>query len=129
MCGMAGIFATPNKDQNQSAQEAKSLRVPLERMVRHLNHRGPDACGVEMIQEGANALALGHTRLAIIDLSAAGNQPMQDAQSGNWITLNGEIYNFRELRERLSTSHEPWRSASDTEVVLRAYRRGGRACV
>ena len=129
MCGIVGIFATPNQTQNKTAQDAESLRAPLDRMVRNLDHRGPDASGVEIIQQGSHAIGFGHTRLAIIDLSAAGNQPMQDPATGNWITFNGEIYNFRELRARLDTKEEQWRSASDTEVVLRAYRTWGRDCL
>ena len=72
---------------------------------------------------------MGHTRLAILDLSAAGHQPMRDARNGNWIAFNGEIYNFRELRERLDADPESWRSESDTEVILRAYERWGKDCL
>jgi asparagine synthase (glutamine-hydrolysing) len=106
-----------------------ALRSPLERMVERLRHRGPDDSGIQVIQEGSNVLALGHTRLAIIDLSPAGHQPMQDPRTGNWITFNGEIYNFREVRERLDSNPDAWRSESDTEVILRAYERWGKDCL
>jgi asparagine synthase (glutamine-hydrolysing) len=67
-------------------------------------------------------VVLGNTRLAIIDTSAAGHQPMHDPETGNWITYNGETYNFKELRRELGGE---WASNTDTEVVLRAYRRWG----
>jgi asparagine synthase (glutamine-hydrolysing) len=81
-------------------------------------HRGPDDQGV--VQCGN--VVLGNTRLAIIDTSAAGHQPMHDPETGNWITYNGETYNFKELRRELGGE---WASNTDTEVVLRAYRRWG----
>ena len=83
-------------------------------------HRGPDDQGV--VRCGAGVV-LGNTRLAIIDTSAAGHQPMRDPVTGNWITYNGETYNFRELRRELDG--EAWGSNTDTEVVLRAYRKWG----
>jgi asparagine synthase (glutamine-hydrolysing) len=70
-----------------------------------------------------------HTRLAIIDLSEAGAQPMRDPATGNVITFNGEIYNFRSLRDELTEPDEPWQSHSDTEVILRAWRRWGLDCL
>ena len=90
------------------------------RMNHAQKHRGPDDQGV------ANCtprVILGNTRLAIIDTSNAGHQPMNDPQTGNWITYNGETYNFKDLRHELD--HEPWSSNTDTEVVLRAYRHWG----
>jgi len=70
-------------------------------------------------------VGLGNTRLAIIDLSRAGHQPMHDAEAQLTITYNGEIYNFRELRAEIGDAFGPWRSNTDTEVVLRAYRKWG----
>jgi asparagine synthase (glutamine-hydrolysing) len=70
-------------------------------------------------------LCLGNTRLAIIDKSTAGHQPMLEAASGNWITYNGETYNFGELRREIGDEFGPWYSRTDTEVVLRAYRKWG----
>jgi len=103
----------------------------MSRMNTALHHRGPDDYGVANVQVPASApehsinLSLGNTRLAIIDLSAAGHQPMHDPDTGNWITYNGETYNYRQLRSELGDEFGPWRSNSDTEVVLRAYRKWG----
>ncbi len=81
-------------------------------------HRGPDDQGIAQCGQ----VVLGNTRLAIIDVSTAGHQPMNDPVTGNWITYNGETYNFKDLRNELSG---PWSSNTDTEVVLRAYREFG----
>ena len=94
MCGIFGMLAT-------------SGTVPplvLERATDSLAHRGPDDRGTVVIQAKTAPrleIGLGSRRLAIIDLSPLGHQPMQDAETGNWIVYNGEIYNFRELRTRL----------------------------
>ena len=101
----------------------------VERMNASLRHRGPDDQGVSSFEIGVSSsnvqVVLGNTRLAIIDLSAAGHQPMQDAEAGLTITYNGEIYNFRELRAEIGDAIGPWNSNTDTEVVLRAYRLWG----
>ena len=68
-------------------------------------------------------MVLGNTRLAIIDTSPAGHQPMNDPETGNWITYNGETYNFKDLRREIGSG--PWSSNTDTEVVLRAYNKWG----
>jgi asparagine synthase (glutamine-hydrolysing) len=81
-------------------------------------HRGPDDQGIAECGD----VVLGNTRLAIIDTSPAGHQPMHDEVTGNWITYNGETYNFKALRNEMSG---PWSSNTDTEVVLRAYRDFG----
>jgi asparagine synthase (glutamine-hydrolysing) len=86
-------------------------------------HRGPDDQGIASCTFESGEVILGNTRLAIIDTSTAGHQPMHDPQTGNWITYNGETYNFKHLRHQLD--HEPWSSKTDTEVVLRAYGRWG----
>jgi asparagine synthase (glutamine-hydrolysing) len=86
-------------------------------------HRGPDDQGVCRCEFDGGEVILGNTRLAIIDTSIAGHQPMNDPQTGNWITYNGETYNFKDLRHELND--EPWFSYTDTEVVLRAYSRSG----
>ena len=65
-----------------------------------------------------------NTRLAVIDTSDAGHQPMNDPETGNWITYNGETYNFKQLRSEIDSDAHAWRSSSDTEVVLRAYEMG-----
>ena len=93
-------------------------RDVVQRMNDAQRHRGPDDHG---IAECGNVV-LGNTRLAIIDTSAAGHQPMNDPVTGNCITYNGETYNFKDLRNEISG---PWLSNTDTEVVLRAYREFG----
>ena len=82
-------------------------------------HRGPDDQGVVR----CGPVVLGNTRLAIIDTSAAGHQPMKDPETGNCITYNGETYNFKELRREIG--NEPAFSNTDTEVILQAYRKWG----
>ena len=129
MCGIAGILAATNGPETSGTAGAASLGAPLARMVEGLRHRGPDDSGVCVLQAESSAVALGHTRLAILDLSPAGRQPMQDPRNGNQITFNGEIYNFRELRQRLEPAAAAWRTETDTEVVLRAYERWGRDCL
>jgi asparagine synthase (glutamine-hydrolysing) len=113
MCGIAGIFGN-NWERPQ-----------LEAMVARQRHRGPDAEGVAVLSAGI--AGLGHNRLSIIDLSEAGRQPMASAD-GRWhIAFNGEVYNYRELRAEL---HDyPYRSQSDTEVILAAFERWGEACL
>jgi asparagine synthase (glutamine-hydrolysing) len=86
-----------------------------------LTHRGPDDHGVVVCGD----VVLGNTRLAVIDTSPAGHQPMNDPETGNWITYNGETYNFKQLRTEIDADPHSWRSKSDTEVVLRAYLRWG----
>lgn len=101
------------------------LRGP-ERLVETMNdllaHRGPDGEGAWVHPEGTAAFA--HRRLAIIDL-VTGEQPMTDG-AGNWLTYNGEIYNYLELRDLLGADR--FRTSSDTEVILQAYRRWGEGC-
>ena len=75
------------------------------------------------------SVVLGHRRLSIIDLSAAGRQPMKDLESGAWLTYNGEVYNFRELRDDLASRGVQFRSKTDSEVLLHAYRVWGSECV
>jgi asparagine synthase (glutamine-hydrolysing) len=78
---------------------------------------------------GDAVLAFGHRRLAILDLSAAGHQPMSTEDGRYWIVYNGEVYNYRELRERLESAGEVFHSDSDTEVIVKAYRRYGADCL
>ena len=95
------------------------MRDVVVRMNEAQRHRGPDDQGVV----NCGQVVLGNTRLAIIDTSAAGHQPMNDPETGNWITYNGETYNFKELRREIGD--EQGVSNTDTEVVLRAYRKWG----
>lgn len=113
MCGVAGIFGQGWK------------RAQLEAMVARQHHRGPDAEGVYVSSTGM--AGLGHNRLSIIDLSPAGRQPMCNSDARLWIVFNGEIYNYRELRAELDDY--PYRSQTDTEVILAAYERWGEACL
>jgi len=121
MCGIAGVCSL-DESRAQAAVAA---------MTRQLKHRGPDDEGIETIRTvGGKVVVLGFRRLAIIDLSPAGHQPMYDPVTGNWLVFNGEIYNFRELRAELNDLGETdWRSGTDTEVILKAYRRFSERCV
>lgn len=110
MCGIAGFFGR--------------FEAPLlGRMRARIAHRGPDGSGQVLLERGRVGLA--HTRLAIIDLSDDGLQPMWDSSEQICITYNGEIYNYRELRDELIARGESFRSHSDTEVILALYRREG----
>jgi asparagine synthase (glutamine-hydrolysing) len=119
MCGIAGIVTV---DQRQ-AEDA------IRRMVPAMIHRGPDDSGHEMlptVHHGRPAFAaFGFRRLAILDLSPAGHQPMVDAATGDCLIFNGEIYNYRTLRSDLEAEGCRFRSSSDTEVLLHALGRWG----
>src|SRR6185503_20891291 len=94
-------------------------------MVASQSHRGPDATGA--CEDPSGLAALGHNRLSIIDLSPAGQQPMANADGTLKIACNGEIYNYLELRAQLSDY--PYRTNSDTEVILAAFEKWGEGCV
>jgi asparagine synthase (glutamine-hydrolysing) len=94
-------------------------------MLECLSHRGPDGVG-QVIRDGC--VGLGHRRLAIIDLSPAASQPMR-SDSGCEVVLNGEIYNYLELRDELAATGTVFRTSSDTEVLLAAYDRWGTDCL
>src|SRR5829696_5263386 len=113
MCSISGILSLGQT----------GLRDAVMRMNAAQTHRGPDDCGIASCTFESGEVILGNTRLAIIDTTTAGHQPMHDPQTGNWITYNGEAYNFKELRRELDD--EPWSSNTDTEVVLRAYCEWG----
>ncbi|MEO8583055.1 MAG: asparagine synthase (glutamine-hydrolyzing) [Flavitalea sp.] len=114
MCGIAGIVSFELK------LEKKGL---IEKMTSCLDHRGPDATG--FFED--RIVALGHKRLSIIDLSLGANQPMDDVTSRYKIIFNGEIYNFREIRKLLPDY--PFKTNSDTEVILAAFIKWGSACL
>ncbi|MEE4384480.1 MAG: asparagine synthase (glutamine-hydrolyzing) [Pseudomonadales bacterium] len=117
MCGIAGFtqFRGPRPD-------AWSL---LRSMTDSIAHRGPDAEGLAVLE----GIALGHRRLAIIDLREIGNQPMASSDGTCQIVFNGEIYNFRALRAELEKEGVPFRTDTDTEVILALYARDGDECV
>ena len=114
MCGIAGIYA--------QAGARPVLRRELTAMLATMPHRGPDASGV-WLDDGSVGLA--HVRLAIIDLDAASNQPFESADGELLLTYNGEIFNYLELREELEGLGHRFRTRSDTEVLLAAYRQWG----
>ena len=104
--------------------DAERLRATVARLAEAQRHRGPDGEGAW--SDGRHC-ALGHRRLAVIDLSPGGRQPMSDASGRYTISFNGEIYNFRELRAELEAAGQRFRSRSDTEVLLAAYAKWGEA--
>ncbi|MDR9898008.1 asparagine synthase (glutamine-hydrolyzing) [Aetokthonos hydrillicola Thurmond2011] len=100
-----------------------------EKVLAALRHRGPDSQGTWQGTVESGEIHLLHTRLAILDLSPAGHQPMVDVSTGNVIVFNGEIYNFQELRQQLKAQGLEFRSDSDTEVLLLGYRLWGKQLV
>lgn len=117
MCGIVGIAGTDSiADRRWLLRGRESLR-----------HRGPDDSGERWSADGR--VGLGHRRLAIIDLSPAGHQPMSDAGGDLTIVFNGEIYNFADVRRDLLAKGHAFRSESDTEVILAAYREWGVDCL
>lgn len=118
MCGIAGVW--------NRAGGGRVDRAGLALFADSLAHRGPDAGGLHA-DDGAG-LGLGHRRLAILDLSDQGRQPMSYAYGRYWVTFNGEIYNFLELRGELEALGHTLRTGTDTEVLLAAYAQWGEAC-
>ncbi len=117
MCGIAGILALNH-------EPISGLERKLDVMNRLLRHRGPD--GDANWANPSHSMGLVHRRLAIIDLTPSGAQPMTDGH-GNWIVFNGEIYNYIEVRRELGS--ENFTTSSDTEVILASYRTWGADCV
>ena len=118
MCGIAGIIG--------QGTSALLLGTMLDAQV----HRGPDGHGRwEAALAPGRQIRLGHRRLSILDLSEAGAQPMADAGDDFVLTYNGEIYNYLEVRAELVAAGVVFRSHSDTEVVLEAYKRWGADCL
>jgi asparagine synthase (glutamine-hydrolysing) len=116
MCGITGIYAYRNEAPPVDREELLRIR---ERMV----SRGPDGAGLWLSED--QRIGLAHRRLSIIDLSDAGAQPMMDADTGNQIVFNGEIYNHPRLRRELEATGQRFRSHSDTEVLLKLYAQHG----
>ncbi|WP_396627720.1 asparagine synthase (glutamine-hydrolyzing) [Luteitalea sp.] len=115
MCGICGLY---NFETGAPAD-----RGTVERMTRTIVHRGPDDEGIHV----DGSLALGFRRLAIIDLSPAGHQPMSDPHGTVWVTFNGEIYNFMDVRRELEAHGHVFRSQCDTEVIVHGYKQWGDA--
>ena len=130
MCGIAAIVKLP---------DVACGAAVLDRMRDEVAHRGPDDQGSTLLRrrgtawnkvpasESAWTVGLGHRRLSILDLSPAGRQPMT-YRDRFWITYNGEVYNFIEIRRELERCGHRFRSSSDTEVILAAYAEWGTAC-
>jgi asparagine synthase (glutamine-hydrolysing) len=132
MCGVSAVFSL----------ECQPLHALVARMNALVSHRGPDGSGVCVLRQigsvdcrlsldadGIGTVALGHTRLAILDLSMHGYQPMSTLDERFWITYNGEIYNHQELRQDLEALGHRFKSQTDTEVILAAYAHWGVECL
>lgn len=146
MCGIAGVYS--------SGQPIETKR--LRRMANAIRHRGPDdegylllntdsgahaLCGgadtvadlclppLEMATDQSYDLGLTSQRLSILDLSAAGHMPMSSEDGSRWITHNGEVYNYLELRQELAQRGHAFRTGTDTEVILAAYGEWGEECL
>src|SRR5882672_11223837 len=114
MCGIAGMVS-------RNAGSAQNI----EPMIAQLRHRGPDAQSAWLSDDGK--VALGHTRLSVIDLSETANQPMVSHDGRYIIVFNGEIYNFKTIRKEIGKTHPQvkFKTTSDTEVILHAYTLWG----
>src|ERR1041385_5078798 len=108
MCGICGIFGQPDPNA-------------VDRMLMRMHHRGPDDIG----SYADECVSMGMTRLAILDLSPAGHQPMATSDQNIWIVYNGEVYNFQSERKLLEMQGYEFKSHSDTEVILRLYEKYG----
>lgn len=113
MCGIAGIIGSDLSEAD------------IHQMLQLQAHRGPDHTGIHF---DTGFAAIGHNRLSIIDLSAKANEPFRDNSERYFLTFNGEIYNYRELRKELEHFYD-FKTASDTEVLLAAYIKWGRECL
>ena len=115
MCGIVGVATT-------GAPPALSdLHAPLSA----LRHRGPESQAVQLLESQSVACVLGHTRLRIIDVSEEADQPLSNEDGTVWVSFNGELYNFRELREELRRTGHVFRSGTDTEVLVHLYEDVG----
>ena len=123
MCGICGIASTD--------RSAEQLQRTIDHMVQVLGHRGPNGQDSRTFLPPTvpRSVALGHTRLAIIDLSEAGRQPISNEDGSLWLVFNGEIYNFQELRKELQEKGHFFRSRTDSEVIVHLYEEHGPFCV
>lgn len=119
MCGLFGHFTS------LKSVDSRVLDLRYKAAQKALHHRGPDDRGLETYHVSDGILSLGHTRLSIIDLSAGGHQPMHSQDGRFSIVFNGEIYNYRELRQVLKDLGHEFKSNSDTEVLLTAWQHWG----
>src|SRR6266516_3043788 len=117
MCGIVGMLDPDGRTKRPD------YRRTVARMTESLRHRGPDDTG--FWEDPAAGVAFGHRRLAILDLSPAGHQPMFSADGRYVIVFNGELYNFAELRRTLEGPGNQFRGHSDTEVMLAAISQWG----
>lgn len=117
MCGITGFI-----DLHKSSSEEI-----LTKMTTTLHHRGPDGSGTMLIDSEIAQIGFGHRRLAIIDLSETGHQPMQFEHL--WICFNGEIYNYQEIKSELNALGHSFKGGSDTEMILHAYAQWGKKCL
>lgn len=115
MCGIFGVLRRGQPPDSSVLHEAGRVQA----------HRGPDSAGLEQFDLGGTSLTFGHQRLAIIDLTPGGNQPMKHRSGDGWVIFNGELYNYVELREELAALGEVFETSSDTEVLLSALHRFG----
>jgi asparagine synthase (glutamine-hydrolysing) len=120
MCGIVGVF-------NFASTTRPVTDELIARMRDTMAHRGPDDCGLWV--RGKGNVGLGHRRLSIIDLSPDGRQPMASEDQAVWITFNGEIYNFAELRRDLERRGHRFRSHTDTEVIVHLYEEHAERCL
>ena len=119
MCGIAGIIKNQNSD-------SLDLKYQIKKMSSSIEHRGPDNSDYWL--DNNSGVALGHQRLSVIDLSNAGNQPMQFVNGRFVISFNGEIYNHLEIRKEIDSFNQKkteWNSSSDTETLLKAFEIWG----
>ncbi|MGC1967554.1 MAG: asparagine synthase (glutamine-hydrolyzing) [Candidatus Acidiferrales bacterium] len=123
MCGISGIATR--------RLERADLERSINRMARSIRHRGPDGLDSRCFVPPAisQSVALAHNRLAIIDISPAGCEPMANEDGTVWLVFNGEIYNFIELRSRLESRGHRFHSHTDAEVIIHLYEEAGPACV
>ena len=117
MCGILGVVSFQKAISDQSLKEMRDM----------LEHRGPDSAGIWRSED--RKVSLAHRRLSVIDLSDEASQPMEDSDQRAVIIFNGEIYNFQEIRKELRCNGVRFRTNSDTEVILEAWKRWGEDCL
>ena len=122
MCGISGIAS--------NRLSPPEVTIAIARMTQVLRHRGPDGTQTRTFQppDISCPVSLGHNRLAIIDVSAAGREPMCNEDESVWLVFNGEIYNFPELRTKLEAQGHNFRSRTDAEVIIHLYEEEGPLC-